>query len=154
PEGRSVLGALHQPRRSLLSANQDTTSAALSPLRRQNPREEPGALAALAGIWAGGEEQSSSLPRPFDAHIHCTMCYLRLRRRLSLLLFAAIRGINVPVFKGRRFGEEADGLRHPGVIVSVFTTQAGAVRYVVEADHPEFAGMLHIFNADQLEPRA
>src|SRR5262249_61326611 len=64
PEGRSVLGALHQPRRSLLSANQDTTSAALSPLRRQNPREEPGALAALAGIWAGGEEQSSSLPRP------------------------------------------------------------------------------------------
>ena len=52
-EGRSVLGALHQPRRSLLSANQDTTPAALSPLRRQNPREEPGALAALAGIWAG-----------------------------------------------------------------------------------------------------
>jgi hypothetical protein len=29
-----------------------------------DPREEPGALAALAGIWAGGEEQSSSLPRP------------------------------------------------------------------------------------------
>jgi hypothetical protein len=46
------------------------------------------------------------------------------------------------------------GYAYPGVIVSVFTTQAGAVRYVVEADHPEFAGMLHIFNADQLEPRA
>src|SRR5262249_19099263 len=30
--------------------------AALSPLRRQNPREEPGALAAHAGICAGGEE--------------------------------------------------------------------------------------------------
>ena len=29
-----------------------------------DPREEPGALAAPAGIWAGGEEQSSSLPRP------------------------------------------------------------------------------------------
>src|SRR5438034_821810 len=52
--------------------------------------------------------------RTFDAHIHCAMCYLRLRRRLSLLLFAAIRGINVPVFKGRRFGEEADGLRLSG----------------------------------------
>jgi hypothetical protein len=29
-----------------------------------DPREEPGALAALAGICAGGEEQSSFLPRP------------------------------------------------------------------------------------------
>ena len=37
----------------------------MSPLRRQNPREEPGALAAHAGIRAGGEEQSSSLPRPW-----------------------------------------------------------------------------------------
>ena len=38
--------------------------AALSPFRRQDPRDEPGALAAHAGICAGGEEQSSSLPRP------------------------------------------------------------------------------------------
>jgi hypothetical protein len=29
---------------------------AKSPLRRQNPREEPGALAAHAGICAGGGE--------------------------------------------------------------------------------------------------
>ena len=29
-----------------------------------DPREELGALAAHAGICAGGEEQSSSLPRP------------------------------------------------------------------------------------------
>ena len=29
-----------------------------------DPREEPGALAAHAGICAGGEERSSSLPRP------------------------------------------------------------------------------------------
>ncbi|MGD0532771.1 MAG: hypothetical protein ABSA62_11025, partial [Methyloceanibacter sp.] len=35
------------------------TPFAMSPLRRQNPREEPGALAAHAGIGAGGEEQSS-----------------------------------------------------------------------------------------------
>ena len=46
------------------------------------------------------------------------------------------------------------GYEYPGVIVSVFTTRAGAVRYVVEADHPSFAGMLHIFNGDQLESRA
>ena len=31
-----------------------------------DPREEPGALAAHAGICAGGEEKSSSLPRPYD----------------------------------------------------------------------------------------
>src|SRR5262249_17963007 len=39
-----------------------------------DPREEPGALAALAGISAGGEEQSSSLPRPsvdLDQHEWC-----------------------------------------------------------------------------------
>ena len=43
------------------------------------------------------------------------------------------------------------GYEYPGIIVSVFTTRAGAVRYVVEADHPGFAGMLHIFNGEQLE---
>src|SRR5260370_41472220 len=32
-----------------------------------DPREEPGALAAHAGICAGGEEKSSSLPRPSPA---------------------------------------------------------------------------------------
>src|SRR5882762_11846047 len=33
------------------------------------PREEPGALAAHVGICAGGEEKSSSLPRPFGPHL-------------------------------------------------------------------------------------
>jgi hypothetical protein len=46
------------------------------------------------------------------------------------------------------------GYEYPGVVVSVFTTRAGAVRYVVEADHPAFAGMLHIFNEEQLERRS
>ena len=45
------------------------------------------------------------------------------------------------------------GYEYPGVVVSVFTTRAGAVRYVVEADHPAFAGMLHIFSEEQLERR-
>jgi RNA-directed DNA polymerase len=34
----------------------------LPPLRRQNPREEPGALAAHAGICTGGAGQPASLP--------------------------------------------------------------------------------------------
>jgi hypothetical protein len=45
------------------------------------------------------------------------------------------------------------GYEYPGFIVSVFTTRAGVVRYVVEADHPSFIGMLHIFNEEQLERR-
>src|SRR3981081_256448 len=65
PNGTPQLGEVHPVRRPLLSANQNYTPAALSPLRRQNPREEPGALAAHAGICAGGEEKSSSLPRPY-----------------------------------------------------------------------------------------
>src|SRR6202030_730145 len=58
------LGEVHQLNRPILPVDQDSTPTALSPLRRQNPREEPGALAAHAGICAGGEEKSSSLPRP------------------------------------------------------------------------------------------
>jgi hypothetical protein len=49
--------------------------------------------------------------------------------------------------------KSVNGYEYPGIIVSVFTTRGGVVRYVVEADHPAFAGMLHIFNGDQLEPR-
>jgi uncharacterized protein with PIN domain len=46
-----------------------------------------------------------------------------------------------------------NGYEYPGFIVSVFTNRAGAVRYVVEADHPAFSGMLNIFNEEQLELR-
>ena len=46
-----------------------------------------------------------------------------------------------------------NGYEYPGFIVSVFTNRAGAVHYVVEADHPAFSGMLHIFNEEQLELR-
>src|SRR6266436_5418722 len=54
------LGKIYQHHRPLLPVDQDTTPAALSPFRRQNPRDEPGALAAHAGICAGGEEKSPS----------------------------------------------------------------------------------------------
>ena len=53
PERASLLGEVHPARRPLLPANQGATSTALPPLRRQNPRQEPGALASRAGICAG-----------------------------------------------------------------------------------------------------
>ena len=56
------LGKVHQHHQPRLPVHQDTTPAALSPFRRQNPREEPGALAAHAGIRAGGGWQQPSLP--------------------------------------------------------------------------------------------
>src|ERR1700738_429193 len=68
PNGTPQLGEVHPVRRPLLSANQNYTPAALSPLRRQNPREEPGALAAHAGIFresARAAKWSIGVPVPF-----------------------------------------------------------------------------------------
>lgn len=42
------------------------------------------------------------------------------------------------------------GYGFPGVIVAIFTTTTGNVRFVVEATGDDYAGMLHIFNGDQL----
>jgi hypothetical protein len=67
PNGTPQLGEVHPVRRPLLSANPNHTPAALSPLRRQNPREEPGALAAHAGIGAGARRN----PRPYRDHHEC-----------------------------------------------------------------------------------
>src|ERR1700732_4794258 len=53
------LGEVHQLNRPILPVDQDSTPTALSLLRRQNPREEPGALAAHAGICAGGRSAMS-----------------------------------------------------------------------------------------------
>ena len=58
------LGKVHQHHQPRLPVHQDTTPAALSPFRRQNPREEPGALAAHAGIRAGAAGNS----RPYRDH--------------------------------------------------------------------------------------
>ena len=59
---------------------------------------------------------------------------------------------DVPFKVGDRV-KKRSGYEYPGFIVSVFTNRAGAVRYVVEADHSAFSGMLHIFNGDQHEHR-
>ena len=49
--------------------------------------------------------------------------------------------------------QRCHGYKYPGIIVSVFLTLDGKVRYVVEADHPDFRGMLHIFSDADLEER-
>lgn len=43
------------------------------------------------------------------------------------------------------------GYQYPGVVVAVFTNTKGEDRYVIECTVSEVAGMLHIFNRDQLE---
>ncbi len=69
PEGNSRQAAV------VRTLSRVATSIRLAAVRRRargftvcrltfDPREEPGALAAHAGICAGGGEQSSSLPRP------------------------------------------------------------------------------------------
>jgi hypothetical protein len=44
------------------------------------------------------------------------------------------------------------GDEYPGIVVSVFTSSAGAVCYVVEVD-PPFSGSFQIFVEDALELR-
>lgn len=41
--------------------------------------------------------------------------------------------------------------RFPGEVRATFTTRSGAIRVVVEATHPDYAGLLHIYREDQLE---
>ena len=82
------LGQVHSAHRPLLAADQDIAPITLSPLRRQNPREEPGALAAHAGICAGGGRRRSSLPRPLVAVQGRARLAGDLLRRLSAATLA------------------------------------------------------------------
>jgi hypothetical protein len=56
-----------------------------------------------------------------------------------------------PRFEVGQTVQKARGYRFPGVVRAVFYTTAAELRYVVEARHPDFAGMLHIYNEGQLE---
>ena len=56
-------------------------------------------------------------------------------------------------FKVGDLVEKASGYRYPGIVRSVYPKGDGELRYDVEADHPDFAGMLHIFSEAQLVPR-
>ena len=49
--------------------------------------------------------------------------------------------------------KKRQGYAYPGVVIGACVTSLGVLRYVVEAEHPDFKGMLHIFSAEQLEPR-
>lgn len=51
---------------------------------------------------------------------------------------------------GTRVRKVGGSYQATGTVVSAFKTRAGKQRYVFEFD--EFAGMLHIFNHEQLEP--
>ena len=43
------------------------------------------------------------------------------------------------------------GYKFPGQVRAVVITRAGRTRYVIEAIGEEYAGMLHIFNSEQLK---
>lgn len=49
--------------------------------------------------------------------------------------------------------EKASGYKWPGVIVAVFPTLSGELRYVVECTAPQVAGALHIYSPKQLTHR-
>ncbi len=46
---------------------------------------------------------------------------------------------------------KTSGYEFSGVVVSAFATMSGKDRYVVECTVPGAGGMLHIYNASQLE---
>ena len=52
--------------------------------------------------------------------------------------------------KGDRV-RKVKGYKFPGVVVAAFTTLEGNWRYVVQCTADEVAGMLHIYNGEQLE---
>lgn len=45
------------------------------------------------------------------------------------------------------------GFKFPGEVRCVFATRRGEARVVVEADHPDFEGMLHLYSPEHLMPR-
>ena len=67
-----------------------------------DPREEPGALAAHAGICAGGEEKSSSLPRPSARTAFRLVPPLSAPSQLNGLLLIYLKGSSwlTPTVKG------------------------------------------------------
>ena len=57
---------------------------------------------------------------------------------------------------GQAFAEgdrvrKVKGYKFPGIVVAAFTNLRGDWRYVVECTVDEVAGMLHIYNGEQLE---
>jgi DNA-directed RNA polymerase subunit RPC12/RpoP len=63
-----------------------------------------------------------------------------------------IAGNNAMIKIGDAVRKKA-GFAFPGIVRCLFTASNGHLMCVVEADHPEFKGMMHIYRADQMEPR-
>lgn len=61
--------------------------------------------------------------------------------------------VEIPLFELGDRVEKRRGYRYPGVVVARFRSLDGCPRYVVEADHEDFRGMLHIFSPEQLVKR-
>lgn len=56
-------------------------------------------------------------------------------------------------FKVGDMVQKVKGYKFPGVVVSVFLTLSGQVRYVVECTAHEVEGCLHIFSERDLDDR-
>jgi len=49
--------------------------------------------------------------------------------------------------------EKITGYRYPGIYLGEITKVDGTTVHIVEADHPDFRGMVHVFSAAQLSRR-
>src|SRR5687768_317242 len=101
--------------------------ASLAPraFRRPDPRQEPSALDAHAGICAGGRRQRRSLPRSIEDCRHVS-------RRLEQALLAA--GERVVRVAPHRMGASRRGEREPGKSDEI---DALAIARAVVKDGPE-----------------
>ena len=62
-------------------------------------------------------------------------------------------GMGNPVLESGYEVEKVKGYRWPGVVVAVFETTGGKLRYVVECTVPEVEGALHIYSPEQIALR-
>jgi hypothetical protein len=65
------------------------------------------------------------------------------KRRVADIRYDVL-GIGTPVVK-------VTGYPFPGEVRAVFLTTKGELRYVIEASGEAYAGLLHIFNPEQIE---
>jgi hypothetical protein len=55
-----------------------------------------------------------------------------------------------PKFRKFSYVHKCKGYKYPGMVIGIVYTRKNEIRYVVEAIHPDYEGMLHIFSEDQL----
>jgi hypothetical protein len=70
-------------------------------------------------------------------------------------IYQFIKAASIPQ-SSLRIGDKVEkrrGYQFPGEVRGVIGTRAGEIRVVVEADHRDFEGMLHIYMPEQLMRR-